>query len=146
MLDTMTQALAEIREIVFDNAPPTARFAFSFVEDEDVGSMQAGPLFDQNEDFLLFETEVSEVRRAGVSSASPTRCWGELAITLHSKNGLKEIRHRGDLESVATWFAEKTIRGIRFRTFTPLSTSRVNGFVAYGGVLNFDFETKPKGY
>lgn len=140
MLQSMTDSLAFIREIVFEQVAAGTRFSFSFTDDQDVGDLHSGPLFDQNEDFFLFEAEVVDTKRAGASSISPTRCYGELAISLLTKNGTREIPNKRQLEEVSNWFAEKTIRGIRFRTFTPLSTAKVMGFTSYSGVLNFDFD------
>lgn len=140
MLQSMTDSLAIIRDIVFERAAPGTRFAFSFTDDQDAGDLQTGPLFDQNEEFFLFEAELVGTRRAGVSAVSPTRCWGELVVSLLTKDSMREIPNKRRLEGVSNWFAEQTIRGIRFRTFTPLSTAKVMGFTSYSGVLNFDFD------
>lgn len=140
MLQSMTDSLAFIREIVFEQVAPGTRFAFSFTDDADVGDLQAGPLFDQNEEFFLFEAEIADIKRAGASAVSPTRCRGELVVSLLTKDSMREIPNKRRLEEVSNWFAEQTIRGIRFRTFTPLSTTKVMGFTSYSGVLNFDFD------
>lgn len=145
MMNSYVEALADIRDVVFANAPANMRFAFDFVYAEDVSDHQAGSLFDQDEDFYLFEAEVDTVRRAGPSRVSPTRYWGSLSISVNTKVFGREIPYLQALETISSWFAEKTIGDIRFRTFTPMSTSRVRGFDSYSGVLSFDFETAPKG-
>lgn len=140
MLNTQTEALGLIRDIVLENIGDSTSFAFSFSEDEDISTRGAGPLFKQEDDFYLFESELVETRRVGPSFVSPTRCWGELNISLHTKNGSRELFHKNLLETVSNWFAEKTVRDIRFRTFIPMGTTRVMGFTTYSGVINFDFD------
>lgn len=129
-----------IRDTVFEMAPADLRFCFGLVDDTDAGSGAAGPLFKQNKEFCLFEAQIDDVGRAGPSVASPTRCFGSLAISVLSKDSAKEITNRRFLEQVSGWFTEKTIRGIRFRTFQPVSPTRLMGFTSYTGVINFDFE------
>lgn len=140
MLQTRTEALGLIRDITLDNIGAVTRFAFSFSEDEDVSALNAGHLFQQNEDFFLFEADLVDSRRVGPSQASPTRCWGELTITLYTKNPARELFHKALVEAASDWFAEKTLRDIRFRTFIPLSTAKVMGFTSYSGAINFDFD------
>ena len=140
MKASITEAMIHCREAVFDSVGPGTRFAFGLADDTDVGDMAAGPLFKQDNDFFLFEFDVDTTRRAGPGVNSPTRCWGTLAISLQTKDQGREIRFMRQLEQVASWFAEKTVRDIRFRTFTPLPRSRLIGFTSYQGVINFDFE------
>lgn len=144
MLQYISDSEAIIRELVLDQADPVLRYAFDFSEDTDVGLSNAGPLFKQDADFVLFESEVDNTFRAGPSQVSPTRCQGILAITLFTKDGAKALTHARQLEDISYWFANKTIRLVRFRPFTPLSTTRVMGFTAYSGVINFDFELQPR--
>lgn len=145
MMTSYVDALTAVRDIVFEKVPADLRFAFDFIEAEDLSPLQAGPLFRQDADFVLFEAEVDTSRRAGPSQVSPTRWWGTLAIAVNTKKIGQDIPYQRQLEQLANWFAEQTINDIRFRTFTPLSMSRVRGFASYSGVLNFDFETAPKG-
>lgn len=140
MKASITEALIHCREAVFDSVDPGTRFAFGLADDTDAGNTAAGPLFKQDRDFFLFEFDVDTTRRAGPGVNSPTRCWGTLAISLQTKDQGREIRFMRQLEQAASWFAEKTVRGIRFRTFTPLPRSRLIGFTSYQGVINFDFE------
>ena len=140
MKNSINEALIDCREVVFENAPVGTRFAFGLADDTDAGDTAAGPLFKQDGDFYLFEFDVDTTRRAGPGVNSPTRCWGTLAISLQTKDQGREIRFMRQLEQVASWFAEKTVRDIRFRTFTPLPRSRLIGFTSYQGVINFDFE------
>ncbi len=140
MKSSITDALIACREVVFDSAQPGTRFAFCTSDDEDAGDSQAGPLFKQDEDFVIFEFDVDSARRAGPGALSPTRHWGTAAISIQTKTQGREIFYMRQLEQYANWFAEKTIRSIRFRTFTPLPRSRLIGFTSYQGVINFDFE------
>lgn len=128
-----------IRDTVFEKADAAMRFCFGLSDDTDAGQASAGPLFKQNGDFFMFESEIVDVERAGPGRASPLRCYGTLAISLMTKNS-REIHHRKLLEQTARWFAEKTIRGIRFRSFLPVSSTQLIGFTSHSGVINFDFE------
>lgn len=140
----VADALSAIRKIAIDNAAPTLRYAFDFTEDTDVGDTAAGPLFKQDQDFLLLETEVEQSERAGPSVASPLRYYGSLYVSVLSKSSGKDLTHLRNLEDFSAWYADKTIRGIRFRTFTPTGNPRLLGFTAYTGVINFDFEIQPR--
>ena len=140
----VADALSAIRKIAIDNAPPTLRYAFDFTEDTDVGDTAAGPLFKQDLDFLLLEPEIEQGGRAGPSIASPLRYYGSLYVSVLSKAGGKDLTHLRNLEDFSAWYADKTIRGIRFRTFTPTGNPRLLGFTAYTGVINFDFEIQPR--
>lgn len=140
----VADALSTIRKIAIDNAAPTLRYAFDFTEDTDVGDTAAGPLFKQDQDFLLLETEVEQSERAGPSVASPLRYYGSLYVSVLSKSSGKDLTHLRNLEDFSAWYADKTIRGIRFRTFTPTGNPRLLGFTAYTGVINFDFEIQPR--
>lgn len=140
----VADALSAIRKIAIDNAAPTLRYAFDFTEDTDVGDTAAGPLFKQDQDFLLLETEVEQSERAGPSVASPLRYYGSLYVSAMTKTSGKDLTHLRNLEDFSAWYADKTIRGIRFRTFTPTGNPRLMGFTAYTGVINFDFEIQPR--
>lgn len=140
MLASIVDAEIVVRDTVFDRAPADLRFAFDFTEAHDAGQVGAGPLFSQNDDFFLFETEIDDSGRAGPSQASPIRCWGHLALALYTKDGDRKFAHLRQLEGVSRWFADQTLQGVRFRSFIPTSASRVMGFTSYGGVISFAFE------
>jgi hypothetical protein len=140
----IADAYAAIREIAISRADPTLRYAFDFTEDTDVGDTASGPLFKQDQDFLLLEAEVDQGGRAGPSIASPRRYFGSLFVSVLTKSSGKDLTHLRNLEDFSSWYADKTIRGIRFRTFTPTGNPRLLGFTAYTGVINFDFELQPR--
>jgi len=144
LIDTV-ESLSRIQDIVFENAPADLLFGFEYHSGRDASGHVQNSMFDQNLDFVLFEAEIDTTRRAGPSRVSPGRAWGSLTITLHTKNSKSDITQKRRLEVLSAWFAEKTLKDIRFRTWLPLSTARVMGFMAYSGVLSFDFETQPKG-
>lgn len=144
LVDT-TEALSRIQDLVFSRAPSELIYGFESFSALDVSGHVAGSMFDQNADFVLFESDIDTTRRAGPSQVSPGRAWGSLTISLHTKNTDSDIARKRDLEVFSSWFAEKTLLDIRFRTFTPLGAARVMGFLVYSGVLSFDFETQPKG-
>ena len=129
-----------IRDTIFEKADAAMRFCFGLGDDTDAGQTAAGPLFKQDGDFFMFEAEIVDVERAGPSRSSPFRCFGTLGFSLMTKNSSRELHHRKLLEQTARWFADKTIRGIRFRSFLPVSTTQLIGFTSYSGVINFDFE------
>lgn len=114
---------------------------FSFDDEviEDASKFGLGELFLQEKPFLILSSVILSSRRAGPSKVSPSRYRGELYITYLTKepSTLKDARL---LEGVANKFAEQTIDGIRFRTYTPYPLSKDNGFTSYRGVIDFDFE------
>lgn len=144
MLNDAADFLTRTRDVVFANAPANMLFTFDQDEFVDMSAQQAGPLLRQDNDFWLFETEIDDTRRAGPSMVSPTRCYGSLLIKLYSKRPRDEVRGLRALEEVADWFADRTIQGIRFRTFLPLTTGKESGFTSYRGVITTDFEIRPK--
>lgn len=140
----IADAHAAIREIAIDLAAPTLRYAFDFSEDTDVGLLAAGPLFKQDGDFLLLESVVEQGGRAGPSLASPLRYAGSLFLSVMTKDSGKDLSHLRNLEDFSSWYADKTIRGIRFRTFIPTGNPRLMGFMSFTGVINFEFELQPR--
>lgn len=145
MLIDWPEALVRVQDIVFENAPPDLRFSFETFSGRDYSANATpGSLFDQNYDFAVFEAAVDTIRRAGPSKVSPTRGWGVLSISLHTKDQDSDIAHMRALDVFSAWFAEKTVKDIRFRTFIPSSTARVMGFLSFSGVLSFEFEIQPK--
>jgi hypothetical protein len=140
MLTSITDLHTHVRDIVFNRAPEGLRFTFDLDEAQDLGTAQAGSLLEQNADFVLFDVEVIDVRRAGPSDASPQRCHGSLTLELFSKAPLDEVAYGRQLEQLGSWFADQTLLGIRFRSFLPLRRARAHGFVAYRGAINLDFE------
>lgn len=140
MLTSLVDLHTRMRDHVFSLAAPGTRFAFDIVDAIDVGDLQAGELFEQNEDFWLFEIDVEDIGRAGPGMNSPKRCSGSLSITLCTKAGSNAVPSLASLEAVAAWFENQTIQGIRFRSFLPVRPAKIQGFTAYSGVMNCDFE------
>lgn len=97
-------------------------------------------LVEEDNSFFSFHHEILNSYRAGPSLVSPTRYMGDLRIELWDKEGLDEMSAYKELEEVANEFAESTIEGIRFRTFTPMPTRTTEGFTIYSGIIDFDFE------
>lgn len=142
MLESFADFEREVRGIIFSNATPEHRFCFGLEATEDASANNVGPLFNQNEDFLMFELFVDEVRRAGPGITSPRRAWATLTIGLMTKSTEDAIGYLDKLEQVAAWFADQTIGGIRFRQFVPRGSSAVMGFNSYDCTINCDFELK----
>lgn len=146
MLADTTQALEVIRDIVAANIDPTLRYSFEPMSARDFSNNYAGDsLYKQDMDFVLFEADVDTTRRAGPSVVSPSRAWGSVTITLHTKNMDDDLTYRRQVEVLSGWFTEKTVLDVRFRTYVPLPTTRVMGFLAFSGVFSFDFDLQPKG-
>jgi hypothetical protein len=144
MLEYLTDAHIVIRDLALENVSTDTLLAFDFEGAHDVSVNAAGALFSQNADFYLFESDVDTTRRAGPGVGSPRRAYGTLAISLMSKEPGAELFYMRQLEQVSGWFADQTIRSVRFRTFTPMRTTRVMGFTSYSGVMNFDFDLTPR--
>lgn len=139
MLSSLADLHIRMRDHVFAMAQPGTRFAFD-LDGVDVGDLQCGELFEQNDDFWLFEIDVDDVRRAGPGTGSPKRCSGSLSITYCTKTAGNAVPALAQLESVAAWFSDQTITGIRYRSFVPIRSARIQGFTAHSGVMNCDFE------
>lgn len=140
MLATFAQFETSVREIVFNNAPPEMLFTFGISTPEDASGNQAGDLFKQDENFLLVETEILRVRRAGPSYFAPRRAWASISLGLLSKSTHNDIALLDQLENVASWFSDKTVGGVRYRQFEPLGNSPLMGFRAHDGIIHCDFE------
>lgn len=116
--------------------------SFTFDEElkEDASAQGVqGNLLRQDHSFFEFIHTIMNSYRVGPSAVSPTRYVGDFYLIYYTKDPstIKDVKL---LESIANEFSEKTIGGIRFRTFTPLSKGIREGFTAYSGVINFDFE------
>jgi hypothetical protein len=128
-------ALAKMAELY-----PSDQFVFDLEEGIDASPAQAGAVFDQATTFWLLQMNVETGRRAGPGTASPRRYWGSLDLALFTKQPRDKVRYTGMLESLAGWFQDQTIDGIRFRTFIPTPPAPMRGFTSYNGVINFEFE------
>ena len=115
--------------------------AVTFDQDtmEDVTSRALGDLTRQDSSFIHFHVEMLNSRRVGPTQHAPTRYFADLYIGYFTKNPstIKDVKLQ---EQIANWFAEQTIDGVRFRTFTPFPKSKEHGFTQYLGVIDFDFE------
>lgn len=139
MLDSLTDLEVRVRDYVLGRSG-ARRVTFDVIEGIDCSSNVSGDLFKQDEDFLLFELNVDDVRRAGPGWVSPRRVHGALDISLFTKQPMDKLKYGRELEQVADWFQDQTISGIRFRSFVPTPAVPINGFTAYNGVINIDFE------
>lgn len=144
MFVDLTEALYLIREIVQENAPPELRYSFEPYTGRDYSGNTSSDLYKQDGDFVVFDAEIDDSRRAGPSKVSPTRGYGTIHFSYYTKDEDDDLAHKRRLEVFSYWFAEKTVKNIRFRTYAPLSTVRAMGFLCFSGVLSFDFETTPK--
>lgn len=140
MIESFADFERRVRGMIFSNAPADMKFCFSLEATEDASANAAGPLFEQNDDFLMFEIDVDRVRRAGPGVHSPRRAWGTLTIGLITKTTEDSIGYLEKLEQVAAWFADQTIEGIRFRQFVPRGSSALMGFNSYDCTISCDFE------
>ena len=144
MPESMVAAEKLFRDYVFTKVSSNMLYAFDFTEGGDVSLNDAGALLEQDADFWLFEWYIDEVRRAGPGRNSPRRYWGSLDVSVFTKAPPDKVKFGSQVETVANWFQDTTIHGIRFRTFLPSPSSPLAGFTSYSGVINFDFETPPQ--
>jgi hypothetical protein len=140
MLSSLSDLDVRVRDYILTKVTPEMLFGYDFVEGLDVSVNDAGVLLEQNEDFWLFELDVSRTRRAGPSQVAPRRVTGSLDVSLFTKSPRDKVKYGRMVEAVADWFQDKTVNGIRFRTFTPTDPVPLHGFTAYGGVINIEFE------
>lgn len=142
MLESLADFEVAVRDRVFDMAGTGYRFSFEATDAIDASDNDAGALFDQNEDFWLFEADIDDTGRAGPGASSPRRAWGSLSLTLFTKAPVNKVPALRELETVAGWFRDQTVGGIRFRSFLPVQPARIQGFTAYSGVITCAFELK----
>lgn len=138
--DSLKDGEIRIRNYVHGKVTSDMLYAFDFTEGTDVSVNEVGVLLEQDQDFWLFEPRIARTGRAGPSWVSPRRAYGELDVTLFTKAPRDKVKFTGKVESVADWFQDQTISGIRFRTFTPTDPVAMHGFTAYSGVINYEFE------
>lgn len=144
MLGSMTEAHLRVRNFLngkFGTEMPDALYTFDLDECIDASLTEAGVLLEQDKDFWLFELNIGRGRRAGPSEVSPRRYPGELDLAFFTKKPRDLVKYTGMVEAVANWLQDRTIDGIRFRTFTPVTPPvDIHGFTSYNGVINFEFE------
>ena len=142
MLNSFTDFEKSVRDTIFENASPDLRFCFSLSSPVDASANQAGDLFRQNGDFLLVETNIQSVRRAGVSWDAPRRIYADLTLSWVTKDVANDLEKLDALEEISRWFSEQTINGVRYRQLIPLGGFPLMGFMSYDGTLNCDFELR----
>lgn len=143
MIQSFVEFEKSFRSYVFSRVSVNDLFAFSVANPTDASDNQAGELFLQDQDFLLFETEIYSTRRAGPSTSAPRRARGTLTIGVVTKGLDNEIASLGRLEEVAEWFGDSTVGEVRYREFFPTGPSPLRGFTSYDGAIDFDFDLAP---
>ncbi|MNY26489.1 hypothetical protein D3C86_1603420 [compost metagenome] len=53
---------------------------------------------------------------------------------------MNKVLYGQQVEAVADWFQDRTVDGMRFRTFLPTPAVPLRGFTTYNGVIDFEFE------
>lgn len=140
MLSSLTDLDVRFRDYLATKVTQDMVFGYDFVEGLDVSANDVGVLLDQDRDFWLFELNINDTGRAGVSQVAARRVLASLDISLFTKCPRDKVKYSRKVEAVADWFQDKTINGIRFRTFAPTPPAPLHGFTAYGGVTNMVFE------
>ena len=143
-MDNVNDIHKVVRGEIFSLMPEDGRVCFGYLTPEDAGPAGLGDLFEQNLDFLMVELTVDQVRRSGPGMHSPRRVWGSVELSLFSKDRMNTYVLATRLETIADHFREQTIKGVRFRDFTPSGEIRDRGFTASTGMIPFDFETRAK--
>lgn len=119
---------------------PDMCYTLDALEFKDMSRRAKGRLYSQNDSFFIFDViPARSSRRVGPAKIAPTRHWFELHITLMTKHP-EHVKNAKLLETVAGWFEESTVDGVRFRTFTTYPIGKDSGFTFYQGVIPFDFE------
>lgn len=140
MLASLTDLDVRFRNWLRTQVTPDMLYGYDFVEGLDVSVNDAGVLLEQDKDFWLFELNIEDTRRAGPSQVAPRRIAGSLDVSLFTKAPRDKVKYGRKVDTVAEWFQDRTVDGIRFRTFTPVPPAALHGFTAYGGVTNIEFE------
>ncbi|AUM59612.1 hypothetical protein HOS55_gp010 [Pseudomonas phage PMBT3] len=140
MLGSLTELDTRFRNWLRTKVTPDMLYGYDFTEGLDVSANDAGVLLEQNNDFWLFELSIQDVGRAGPSQVAPRRVEASLDVSLFTKSPRDKVKYGRKVDTVAEWFQDRTIDGMRFRTFTPVPPAPLHGFTAYGGVTNIMFE------
>lgn len=140
MLGSLTELDARFRNWLRTQVTPDMLYGYDFSEGLDVSVNDAGVLLEQDKDFWLFELNIDGVERAGPSQVAPRRAVGSLDVSLFTKSPRDKVKYGRKVDAVSEWFQDRTIDGIRFRTFNPVTPAPLHGFTAYGGVTNIEFE------
>ena len=140
MLGSLTELDTRFRDWLRTKVTPDMLYGYDFTEGLDVSVNDAGALLEQDKDFWLFELNINDTGRAGPSEVAPRRVLGSLDVSLFTKAPRDKVKYGRKVDTVAEWFQDRTINGIRFRTFTPTPPAPLHGFTAYGGVTNIMFE------
>lgn len=140
MLGSLTELDDRFRNWLRTKVPTDMIYGYDFTEGLDVSVNDAGVLLEQDKDFWLFELSVDSVKRAGPSQVAPRRAVGSLDVSLFTKCPRDKVKYGRKVDAVSEWFQDRTINGIRFRTFNPVPPAPLHGFTAYGGVTNIEFE------
>lgn len=140
MPESLTDMEIRLRTYIDSKVPPEMLYAYDFIEGLDCSDNNVGLLMEQNAEFYMFETSISGTGRAGPSWVSPGRAAGTLDISIFTKAPRDKVKYSRLLETVAGWFMDDTVNGIRFRSYLPTPPAPVNGFTSYNGVINFEFE------
>lgn len=143
-MDNVNDIHRVVRGELFTLMPMNGRICFGYETPEDAGPADLGDLFEQDLNFLMVEVNIDRVQRAGPGRHSPRRVWGHIEMAAHSKDRLNTYILASSLEQVADHFREETLRGVRFRDYTPTGEIRDRGFTASTGIIPFDFETRAK--
>lgn len=134
---TLEEVELVVQNTVFDNC--VEPFTFDCNEFLDMSPSAHGRLLSTNHDFYVFELVPLQSFRVGPTKIAPTRYRYELHFSLYTKQD-QAIPGRRAVAEVASWFEERTIDGVRFRTYTPYPSSKDAGFTVHSGVIPFDFE------
>lgn len=126
MKSRLSDAHRVVRKTVVD-AGFSLPYSFDALTLIDASPLDSGSLINQDGDFLVFDVDLVNTYRVGPSLVSPTRVLCELNLSYYTKTP-GTVRDCEFLENVASIFAERTVEGVRFRTFLPFSERVVKGF------------------
>lgn len=140
MLGSLTELDTRFRNWLRTKVTPDMLYGYDFTEGLDVSANDAGVLLEQNNDFWLFELSINDTGRAGPSHVAPRRVEASLDVSIFTKAPRDKVKYGRMVDTVSEWFQDRTIDGMRFRTFTPVPPAPLHGFTAYGGVTNIMFE------
>lgn len=105
----------------------------------DASAAGKGRLLEGDDSFFLFSMRVLNTQRVGPTKVAPTRVFCDLDIAYYTK-AARRVADMQLMETIASHFAEQTLSGVRFRTYTPYPERVESGFTAYPGVIDFDFD------
>lgn len=140
MIQSLDKALIALQDIMLEMLPKDEPLAFNYEVPLDYRNLTNLNLKEYDKDYWTAELVLEESYRVGPAEIAPTRHQGIVYLSLFHKGNRVNSIHHPKVIAVAENIAERTHKGIRFRTFFPHMASVESGYTRFSGAIEFDFE------